>query len=246
MKSFFRNFRYAAFLVSIMCILLGLAVILWPDNAMKVMCYGFGAVLVLAGLLQVAAFLLGERTGLLPKLMMLAAFMSIVVGVWLLFSPDKVTKLAMIVLGVVLLYHGFMDIKYGFDIKGWQAKGSAMAVFFGVATCAFGVLMLVNPFQSAETLFFVAGLGFLFDGVTDFITVFAHAGASVHYERISSAAPVIQLEPGAAQTLPLEGGGAQALDAVAQAGESTAPPPAEEATAPADGDGDAPAEGSAE
>ncbi len=236
MKSFFRNFRYATFLVSIMCIGLGVAVILWPENAMKVLCYGFGGVLILAGILQIAANLLSEQKGLLQKLMMLAGFMSAVVGVWLLFSPDKVRTLAMIVLGIVLLYHGFMDIKYGFDIKACQAKGSAMAVFFGVATCAVGVLMLVNPFQSSELLFFVAGLGFLFDGVTDFITVFVHAGAKAHYDRIAGAAPVIELEPGAAQTLPLEGGAAHALDAAPAAGEETASPAGEEAAVPAESD----------
>ena len=208
MKSFFRNFRYASFAVALLCVGLGLAVLLWPENAMKVLCYGFGGVLILAGILQVASYLLGERSGLLQKLMMLAAFMSAVVGVWLLFSPDKVRTLAMIVMGVVLLYHGFLDIKYGFDIKGYQAKGATMAVIFGVVTCAVGVLMLVNPFENSEMLFFVAGIGFLVDGLTDMITVVTLAGARAHYDRISGTAPVIELEAGAAQTMPVEGNSA--------------------------------------
>ena len=209
MKSFFRNFRYSTLLVSILCMGLGLVVLMWPDDTMKVLCYGFGGVLILAGIIQVVSYLLGERKGMLPKLMLLSGFVSAVVGVWLLFSPSYVRKLALIVLGIVLLYHGFMDIKYGFDIKGCQAKGSAMAVFFGVATCAVGVLMLVDPFKSEGVLLTVAGLGFLFDGLTDFITVFTLAGAQVHYERLQGAAPVIELEPGAAQTVPMEGNTAQ-------------------------------------
>ena len=210
MKSFFRNFRYSTLLVSILCMGLGALVLLKPDNTMKVLTYGFGGVLVLAGIIQVVAYLMGERKGLLPKLMLLAGIMSAVVGVWMLFTkPDGVRKLAMIVLGVVLLYHGFMDIKYGFDIKGCQAKGAAMAVFFGVATCAVGVLMLVDPFKSEGALLPVAGLGFLFDGITDFITVFTLAGAKVHYDRLQSAAPVIELEPGAAHTVHVDGNTAE-------------------------------------
>ncbi len=210
MKSFFRNFRYSTLLVSILCMGLGALVLLKPDNTMKVLTYGFGGVLVLAGIIQVVAYLMGERKGLLPKLMLLAGIMSAVVGVWMLFTkPDGVRKLAMIVLGVVLLYHGFMDIKYGFDIKGCQAKGAAMAVFFGVATCAVGVLMLVDPFKSEGALLTVAGLGFLFDGITDFITVFTLAGAKVHYDRLQSAAPVIELEPGAAHTVHVDGNTAE-------------------------------------
>ena len=210
MKSFFRNLRYSTLLVSILCMGLGALVLLKPDNTMKVLTYGFGGVLVLAGIIQVVAYLMGERKGLLPKLMLLAGIMSAVVGVWMLFTkPDGVRKLAMIVLGVVLLYHGFMDIKYGFDIKGCQAKGAAMAVFFGVATCAVGVLMLVDPFKSEGALLTVAGLGFLFDGITDFITVFTLAGAKVHYDRLQSAAPVIELEPGAAHTVHVDGNTAE-------------------------------------
>ena len=48
MKSFFRSFPYATFVVSLLCTALGLAVILWPEYAMKVLCYGFGAGLILA------------------------------------------------------------------------------------------------------------------------------------------------------------------------------------------------------
>ena len=208
MKSFFRNFRYSTLLVSILCMGLGAAALLWKDPTMKVLCYGFGGVLILAGIIQTVSYLLGERKGMVPKLMLLSGFMAAVVGVWLLFSPDYVRKLALIVLGIVLLYHGFMDIKYGFDIKGCQARGAAMAVFFGVATCAIGVLMLVDPFKSEGALLTVAGLGFLFDGLTDFITVFTLAGAQVHYERLQGAAPVIELEPGAAHNVHVNGNSA--------------------------------------
>ena len=231
MKSFFRNFRYSTLLVSILCIALGVWALVWKGDTMKVLCYGFGGVLILAGIIQVVSYLTGERKGMLQKLMLLSGFMAGVVGVWLLFSPDYVRKLAMIVLGIVLLYHGFMDIKYGFDIKGCQAKGSVMAVVFGVATGAVGVLMLVDPFKSEPVLLTVAGLGFLFDGITDFITVFTLAGAQVHYERLQGAAPVIELEPGAAQTAQLEGSGADTpalaqpeAEAVPQAAVSEAVP----------------------
>ena len=48
MKSFFRSFPYSTFLISILCMGLGLSMLLWPDHAMTVMCYGFGGVLILA------------------------------------------------------------------------------------------------------------------------------------------------------------------------------------------------------
>ena len=140
----------------------------------------------------------------------------------------------MIVMGIVLLYHGGMDIKYAFDIKNCGGRTWTAALFFGIATCAVGVLMLVNPFKTEGPLFLVAGIGFLFDGITDFFTSFAVGTSKARYERLAGSAPVIELEPGAAQTLPMEGNTAAtpALSGETAEPAEAAPAPAETAPAP--------------
>ena len=254
MKRFFRNFRFAMLGVSILCIALGLAVLLWPENAMKMLCYGFGGVLILSGLLQVVSYVVGERNTLLQKMMLVSGVVAAVAGVWvILMRPDGVQKLTLIVMGVLLLYHGAMDVKYGFDVKSAQGRTWGAVLFFGIATCAIGVLLLVNPFAEPQTLFMTAGLGFLFDGATDLFTVFSVAGAKARYERLSGSEPVIELEPGqTVHELPVEGGGAAAEHAAAggtddapaeEAGEfgetgAETGMPAEIGDADGDGDGD--------
>lgn len=204
MKRYFRHFPFSMFFVSILCMGLGLAVLLWPGAAVKVLCYGLGAVLILAALFQVGAFLAREQDGLLRNLMLLSAFISAVLGVWVLLSPEKVQTLAMIVMGVVLLYHGGMDIKYAFDVRSCQGKSWSAVLLCGLATCGVGVLMLVDPFEKIDTLFFTAGLGFLFDGATDLFTVFSLAGSRVRAERLEGAAPVVEISSTAAEALPAE------------------------------------------
>ena len=205
MKRFFHNFKFAMFGVSLLCIALGLAVLIWPEYAKKVMCYGFGAVLILSGVLQVASYLTGERVGLLRKLLLISGIVSAVVGVWVLLTPKMVETLTVIVMGIVLIYHGAMDIKYGFDIKACGTRGWAPALVFGLLTCGAGVLVLVNPFEASEMLFMAAGIGFLFDGLTDLFTVVTVAHAKAVFQRLEEAGPVIELEPGKAEELHVEG-----------------------------------------
>ena len=69
MKRFFRHFAFAAFGVSILCLALGVAMLIWTATAMKWISYGFGAVMILSGILQIASYLTGERVGLLRKLL---------------------------------------------------------------------------------------------------------------------------------------------------------------------------------
>ena len=139
MKRFFRHFAFAAFGVSILCLALGIAMLIWTATAMKWISYGFGAVMILSGILQIASYLTGERVGLLRKLLLISGIIAAVAGVWILLTQslaEQVMRLTVIVMGVVLLYHGFMDCKHGLDIKSCEAGGWSAALVLGVCICA--------------------------------------------------------------------------------------------------------------
>ena len=191
MKRFFRHFAFAAFGVSILCLALGIAMLIWTATAMKWISYGFGAVMILSGILQIASYLTGERVGLLRKLLLISGIIAAVAGVWILLTQslaEQVMRLTVSVMGVVLLYHGFMDCKHGLDIKSCEAAG---------------VLLLVNPFEKNDTLLFAAALGFLLDGISGLFTTVAVAHGKSRAEFLAGQAPVIELDPAeAAETLP--------------------------------------------
>ena len=187
MKTFFHHFRFGAFAVAILCTALGAAVLLWPEMSQKVFCYAFGGMLTLCGVFQIASYLVGTQKGMLSKMMFVGGVIAAVAGVWILFAPSMVLTLTIIVMGIVLLYHGIMDIKYGFDIKKSEGKCGA-AIIFGLLCCGIGILLLINPFgDNMKLIFMVCGAGFLFDGLTDLYTVTAVATAEKRYELASAA-----------------------------------------------------------
>ena len=182
---------------AILCAALGLAVLMWPDKSMSAACWCFGGVLVLSGMLQIISYLTGDRLAFTRKLLLVSGIISVVLGVWIFFDHKRVMQLTIIVMGILLLYHGVMDVKYGFDIRACEGRGALLSMLFGLATCGIGVLVLVNPFEDAAILLWVIGLGFLFDGLTDLFTVVAVAGAKRKQELLAGKAPVIELDPAA-------------------------------------------------
>lgn len=193
MKKFLHHFRFATFGVAILCTLLGVALLLWPDQSMNVLGYGFGAVLTISGLLQIGGYVAGNRQGFLKKLMLLAGILIAVVGVAILLAPKTVMKLTVVVIGIVMLYHGVMDIKFGFDIKECNDSKWAVTLVMGLVTCALGVLVLVNPFESARFLMIIIGIGLIFDGLSDVVTVSVMAQAKRIFE-LTNQEPVIEID----------------------------------------------------
>ncbi len=190
MKAFFRHFKFSAFGAAILCVGLGIAILLQPDVSQKLFCYAFGIILILCGILQLASYLVSEKKNFLGKLMMVGGIVAAVAGVWILLAPDSVLTLTVIVMGILLLYHGVMDIKYAFDVKAAQGK-AGLPLVFGLLTCGVGVLLLVNPFgEKLDLLFMVCGIGFLFDGITDLYTVSVVATTQRRFELAQAAAQV--------------------------------------------------------
>ena len=158
------------------------------------------------GYIEIASYLTGERVGLLRKLLLISGVIAAVAGVWILLTQslaEQIMRLTVIVMGVVLLYHGFMDCKHGLDVKSCGTGGWTAALVLGVCICAAGVLLLVNPFEKNDTLLFAAALGFLLDGISGLFTTVAVAHGKARAEFLAGQAPVIELDPAeAAETLP--------------------------------------------
>lgn len=181
MREFFKHFRFSMFGAALLCVILGVLLLLWPDVSQSVFCYAFGGLLVFSGLFQVASYLVGRQKGLLSKLMFAGGLIAMVAGIWVLLSPEKVLQLTVVVVGVVLIYHGVMDIKYSTELKQCESRFWPAAFICGLITCAFGVLLLVNPFEAMDTLFIVVAVGFLFDGASDLFTVVVVADGERRY-----------------------------------------------------------------
>jgi len=201
MKRFLHHFRFATFGIAILCTLLGLALLIWPEQSMNVLGYGFGAVLTISGLLQIGGYVASDKQGLLKKIQLLAGVLIAVVGVAILLSPKTVMKLTVVVIGIVMLYHGVMDIKFGFDIKNCNGSKWAVTLLMGLVTCALGVLVLVNPFGSARVLMIIIGAGLIFDGVSDVVTVSVMAQSKKVFELMNQE-PVIEIDAGDAPEEP--------------------------------------------
>lgn len=181
MKRFFRSFRFSMFFVALLCLALGVIMVLWPESSQRFFCCAFGVLLILSGVIEIAVYLAGAKKGLAQKIVFLGGIAAAVAGVWILLMPDRVRMLTVIVMGIVLLYHGAMDIKYAFDMKRQGSSGFGIVLVFGLLTVLIGVLLLVDPFENDQLLFFVVAAGFIFDGVSDLFTVFAVAVSERRY-----------------------------------------------------------------
>ncbi len=164
-----RRIRLNFVLTAVLTLILGMLLISSPGTAMRTVFLLVGWTLVISGAasLLTAVFSKGQPVGqgdLVLGLIQLAT------GLVVLMRPGFLMSLAGIVVGFVLLIHGIHDIQHARESKalGYEWK---LSMSVGIAAVVMGVIVMVNPFSTVETLLRIAGVFLLVDGIADLLMV---------------------------------------------------------------------------
>ena len=164
-----RRIRVNFVLTAILTLILGILLISSPGAAMRTVFLLVGWTLVISGAasLLTAIFSKGQPVGqgdLVLGLIQLAT------GLVVLMRPGFLMSLVGIVVGFVLLIHGIHDIQHARESKalGYDWK---LSMGVGVAAVVMGVIVMINPFSTVETLLRIAGVFLLVDSVADLVMV---------------------------------------------------------------------------
>ena len=164
-----RRIRVNFVLTAVLTLILGILLISSPGTAMRTVFLLVGWTLVISGAasLLTAIFSKGQPVGqgdLVLGLIQLAT------GLVVLMRPGFLMSLAGIVVGFVLLIHGIHDIQHARESKalGYDWK---LSMGVGIAAVVMGVIVMINPFSTIETLLRIAGIFLLVDGLADLVMV---------------------------------------------------------------------------
>jgi len=138
-----------------LALLVGSAVLLWPDISTEVAATLLGVYLVASAVMQLIIGLrMVERTRG-QALSFVSGATSLVLGTLAFRDLSHAVQLLAIAIGIPFLFRGMAAMVYGITesdaIGGWT-------IFFGTITAAAGVILMALPFSSITTLATVVGI----------------------------------------------------------------------------------------
>ena len=164
-----RRIRVNFVLTAILTLILGILLITSPGTAMRTVFLLVGWTLVISGAASLLTALLskGQPVG---QGDLVLGLVQVATGLVVLMRPGFLMSLAGIVVGFVLLIHGIHDIQHARESKalGYEWK---LSMGVGIAAVVMGIIVMVNPFSTLETLLRIAGIFLLADGVADLLMV---------------------------------------------------------------------------
>lgn len=160
------------FINAVIMVVIGLVLVIWPHILGVLLCYLLGGALILMGVIQLVVFLRGERLGFYNKFNMIMGIVLVVLGIWICTQPHIVLSIIPVAVGIIVIFHGLMDIQYTLDIKRTGNTKWWIALIAAILTLVVGVLLVLNPFTAYEITMFLLGIAMLYDGGSDLVLLF--------------------------------------------------------------------------
>ncbi len=167
MKEFFKSVKWNTLFSALICVCVGLALFFRPEELSRLTCQIIAILILLVGVVHLVYYLMERRVAAWLQIDLLVGVVLIALGLWMLFATTFFISLIPFVLGAIILVHGIQDIRYGENLRTLGYRNWWAALFIGILCAVAGVLMIIHPFRSAQTIIKLIGIFLAVDGLSD-------------------------------------------------------------------------------
>lgn len=154
-------------LSAVICVILGIVLLVWPGQSTQVVCMVLGIVLGGFGLIQIILYLATKEKTMVSHSMMMLGVVLAVIGGWIVLKPETIIKAVPMIVGILIVIHGFHNAVQAIDLKKMQYDNWWLALLLSLLTVALGVVLICNPFTIVDTVVRIIGAFLVYDGLSD-------------------------------------------------------------------------------
>lgn len=167
MGSILKRLKTNVVISAVLCILLGIVLVVWPDMSMQIACAAIGVVLLVGGIVRLVQYFVVRDGSMYAQMNLIMGIVLAVVGVWIVLKPDKVLAIIPIIIGIVIVLHGINNLQQAVSLCKEKYDKWWVALILGLLTIGFGVLLICRPFAALDTVVMLIGTFLIYDGLSD-------------------------------------------------------------------------------
>ena len=168
---FLKSIKYNLLSSAVLCILLGIVLLVYPDTSLTIVCRAVGVIVLITGLGFVGSYLRVGKTRWFGKVELVFGSIFAILGGFIVLYPLGIISIVPLVFGILLVYHGIANMKQAFELRQYKDNGWWLPVLIAASTIALGVVIMKNPFGTIETLMRIIGVCILYDGLMNTMLV---------------------------------------------------------------------------
>ena len=164
MRDRLKNLSVSFVLLSVLYVLLGLVLLIWPATVMDALCYLTGGILLLYGVISIVGFCREEMRTAGSFLTLLLGIVAAAVGAVLLFQPTLFQSILTVILGLYILIDGLLNLKRAMELRRMEHMGWTLYLILSLITVVLGLVVVFRPMLAGTALVRLIGISLLYSG----------------------------------------------------------------------------------
>lgn len=158
-------------LMAILAIVYGIILIIWPDLNARLLGYVIAGAFVAIGLAFIVKYIRKNVYDDFYKKELVWGLTALFIGILFFIKVEILIGILPMILGIMILISGIVKLQNAFDLVRINVGNWKPVMVMAVLNVALGLILLVNPVWVAEIIFILIGVGLVYSGITDLITI---------------------------------------------------------------------------
>ena len=159
-----KKLKWNLVLMSALYLGLGVFLLMKPTTALNIVCYALGAVVLACAAVQFIRYFVVERGVFQSQLTLISGIICLALGAFLILRSDIVVSILPIVFGLFVIFDSISRVQNALDLRRCGYSSWKSFLLLPVLSVVLGVIMILNPFGTMETLVMAIGIILIVEG----------------------------------------------------------------------------------
>ena len=166
MKRFLNPDDKHGMLLSILMVVIGLVLMLWPGHVMTTTLKILGIALLAGGVISIASWYRGRMQDVNVSTLALGILLALA-GIFVLAAPKFLISIVPVAVGLVVVFNGIFNLAQALDQRREGYSRWIVSLTLAILTLVLGLLIVFNPFSTMEMLVMAIGAVILYNGASN-------------------------------------------------------------------------------
>lgn len=158
-------------LLTIVCIVGGALLLIWPRLGLNVLCKISGIFLLIYGAAKISSYFTKDLFQLAFQFDLGLGIVAMLLGVLMLFKTAKIVSIFSFCVGIFLFVDSALKIQTSFEAKKFGIEKWYLILILSIISGIVGVCLLFSPSRTAGVIVRLVGLGICLNGVMNLVVV---------------------------------------------------------------------------
>ena len=167
-----KGFKKSYCLMSVIYIVCGLVLLIWPDISMSTFCYALGVIGIIYGIAHIVIYFTKDHMVSIMEMDLVTGIVTTAFGLFVLVNDKIFVSILPFAMGVILMLGAIMKLQNSLDLKKMGFQKWWIVLVMAMILFGIGLLLVYNPFGAAILMIYVIGASILADGLINIWSMF--------------------------------------------------------------------------